>query len=91
MLTANSGSSVLWNASGCNGAQNGESGWYIKTDGLSCRVVLSRAGYHVLISRSCCDCLDAGIHYVVMGRKHNVKRDLGAGDTKSNECVASLV
>ena len=26
-----------------------------------------------------------------MGPKHNVKRDLGAGDTISNECVASLV
>ena len=82
---------MVRNASGCDNAQNAGSGWYIKTDDLRCRVVLSRAGYRGLISRSCCYCLDAGIHYVVMGRKHNVKRDLGAGDTKSNECVATFL
>ena len=65
--------------------------WYINSDGLGCRGVLSGAGYRDLISDWCCDCLDAGIHYVVKCRKHNVKRDLGASDAGSNECVAILV
>jgi len=49
-----------------------EVGWYIKTDDLRCRVVFPGVGSRGLISNWCCDCLEAGIHYVVMGRKHNV-------------------
>ena len=79
---------MLVSASGCDNAQSAGSGWYIKTDGLSCRVILSGAGSRGLISNWCCDCLEADIHYVVMGRKHNVNREVGASDAGSNECVA---
>jgi len=81
---------VLWNASGCNDAQNAGSGWYIKTDGSSCRSVLPGAGYRGLISNWYCDCLVASIHYAVMGHNHSVKREIGASNTESKECVANF-
>ena len=82
--------SVLWNASGCNDAQNAGSGWYIKTDGSSCRSVLPGTGHRGPISNWYCDCLVASIHHAVMGHNHSVKREIGASNTESNECVANL-